>query len=449
MGWNPSVIAVDDVPVINLDIAGLANEADVLRNASKEFETLGQTLMRSWGGLADTYITGHTATVAAKMDDAKASADRAKWVYEHIAWTLEEFVAEMRECRDRADALEAAVRDLVRRPIAQVNAEAPWLPEFDKNVRYWQETYRLRTAIDNAKGKCQARLDAIGEDPILHDPYVGVTSVTHDGTAFGSYVDVEAKPLNWPLWGTNNSINGSQVDQGSLQNCWFMASLAALADKDPQAIERMVTENGDGTYTVTLYVGGKWQSIPVDNTMLLRADGSPRFSGDGGHNDQALWPLLVEKAAIIAHGGDYAALAAGTGAMSMKIFTGNPATTDIITPNNLLNKNAIARYSEESRRDNVLMTANSNISPDTDPFVVRVMRSRVDPDGGGVEIVPDDVKFMNNHVYQVADIDPKGNVTLVDPNNHHGADEGFDGDRFTVTPDQFRDLFMGISIGTI
>lgn len=448
MGWNPLLIDVADVPVVNFDVNAVANEADIMRDASAKFADQAQALTRSWGGLADSYITGHTELVASKMDDAKASAARAEWVYEHVAWTLGEFVAEIRDLRDQADALEAAVRELVRWPSAKFNVLVSGTPDFEKNVAYWRDANRIHGAIRHAMGKCKTRLDTIGEDPNAYDPYDGVTSVTRDGSAFTSYVDVEAKPLDWPFKGRSGVISGSQVDQGSLQNCWFMSSLAALADKDPHAIERMVRKNGDGTYTVTLFVEGQWQSIPVDNDMLLRDNGSPRFAGNGENNDQALWPLLVEKAAIIAYGGDYAALAAGTGAMSMTLFTGNSASTDIITPNDLFNEDAIARYSEQSRRDDVIMTANSNISPDMDGFDIPVTRTREDPRGEGTETIPDTAEFRNNHVYQVANIDPNGNVTLVDPNNIYGIEDGLDHDRFTITPERFHDLFMGISIGS-
>lgn len=453
MGWNPLVIGMADVPAVNADINAVANEADILRIASGRFADQAQELTRSWAGLADTYITGHTHMVASKMDEAKASAARAQWVYDHVAWSLDEFVALMRVCRYESEVLEGAVRKLLALPGVHMSALNPQSPEFEQNLACWREAYRLRAAIRNAQDKCQARLDVIGEDPAAYDPYAGLTSVTADGTVFSSYVDVEAKPLNWPLRGGSGVISGSQVDQGNLSNCWFMASLAALADKNPQAIERMVRENGDGTYTVTLFVEGQWQSIPVDDTMLFGDNGRPRFAGNGDHNDQALWPLLVEKAAISAYGGDYVALAAGTGAMSMKLFTGNPASTDIITPNAPFNKDAIAQYSEASRRDDVIMTANSNISPDTEPFEIPVARSKFVPDEGGVVTVDGETaKFRNNHVYQVADIDAKGNVTLVDPLNSYGIVNGelgdVDNDLFTITPEQFQGLFMGISIGT-
>src|SRR5690554_245060 len=106
MGWNPMLISVADGPVINFDINAVANEANILHNVSATFADQAHALTRTWGDLANTYITSHTATVVTKMDEARASAERGQRVYEHVAWTLDQFVREMRECRPRIYALE-------------------------------------------------------------------------------------------------------------------------------------------------------------------------------------------------------------------------------------------------------------------------------------------------------------------------------------------------------
>ena len=38
--------------------------------------------------------------------------------------------------------------------------------------------------------------------------------------------------------------------QGELGDCYFISSLGMIADNNPQAIENMFINNGDGTYTV-------------------------------------------------------------------------------------------------------------------------------------------------------------------------------------------------------
>ena len=40
-------------------------------------------------------------------------------------------------------------------------------------------------------------------------------------------------------------------------DCWYIASLQAVARSNPRIIEEAITDNGNGTYTVRLYHDGK------------------------------------------------------------------------------------------------------------------------------------------------------------------------------------------------
>jgi len=443
MGWFPTIINSSDVPNVDIDDAEVALQAQRIETASGKFSGLADTLTETWHGVASTYDTSHTQAVIATMDPIIDTATRAEWVYGSVAGALGNFVDELRACRVESNSIKTAVRLLHNVPDVQLNALLPGTPEFNRNVALRQRAGRLCGRIQRAKDVCKARLDAIGEDANAYDPYNGVTSVDESGLAFNGLENVTDRALNWDLYGKSGTVRGSQVNQGALGDCWFLASLAALADKDPSAIERMIHDNGNGTYSVTLFIDGKWQSIQVDNSMLIGDNGRPQFAGSGDplNNDQALWPLLIEKAAIKAYGGDYFTLNAGLGEMSMEVFTGNPASTDMITPNHPLDDNAMARYAELSRDDNVIMTANSNLtlSADTPTISVAVEGSKD----------PVQIWFYENHVYQIADVDSAGNVTLVNPHNSDNSVDGSDYDRFTITSDQFQDLFFGVSVGRI
>ena len=43
--------------------------------------------------------------------------------------------------------------------------------------------------------------------------------------------------------------------QGEFGDCYFISSLGTIASSNPAAIENMIINNGDGTYTVRFYTG--------------------------------------------------------------------------------------------------------------------------------------------------------------------------------------------------
>lgn len=90
------------------------------------------------------------------------------------------------------------------------------------------------------------------------------------------------------------SIKPSAVHQGNTGNCWFESSLASLAGTNPEAIRNMITDNKDGTYTVT-FPGDPKRPVtvqaPTDGEIGLfdqAFDNSGRYNG--------YWSTVMEKA---------------------------------------------------------------------------------------------------------------------------------------------------------
>ena len=118
------------------------------------------------------------------------------------------------------------------------------------------------------------------------------------------------------LYGSANgssapALTGAQ--QGDLGDCYFIATLAGIANVNPTAIENMFLANGDGTWTVRFYNNGVAdyvtvndelpvlpQSVQFTNTFSVPA-GAPAYNGvwtisQASSSSNVLWLSLAEKA---------------------------------------------------------------------------------------------------------------------------------------------------------
>jgi hypothetical protein len=93
----------------------------------------------------------------------------------------------------------------------------------------------------------------------------------------------------------------SDVDQGGLADCYFLAALGAVALKTPSKIYNMFTDNGDGTFTVRFFNNGVADYVTVDRYLpthgwggFVYANDSSGLTYDNPNNE--LWVALAEKA---------------------------------------------------------------------------------------------------------------------------------------------------------
>lgn len=89
------------------------------------------------------------------------------------------------------------------------------------------------------------------------------------------------------------------INQNALGDCYFLCSLSAIAQKKPQLIRDMFTDNGDNTWTVRFYNNGVPEYVTVDN-YLPAVNGYQIYAGWGGglatSSANELWVPLAEKA---------------------------------------------------------------------------------------------------------------------------------------------------------
>jgi hypothetical protein len=145
-------------------------------------------------------------------------------------------------------------------------------------------------------------------------------------------------PVNIPLFGATGSPSYLDVQQGSLDDCWLLASLAEVAARAPSDIKSMftfdgsTTENGSvvNTYTVRFYnQNNVAEYVKVDTELPPNGNFDQTTTG-------VLWVALAEKAYVVAnslgivqsnHVGadDYAALNFGQSAWGLQAITGKLA----------------------------------------------------------------------------------------------------------------------------
>ncbi|ELP91336.1 calpain, putative [Entamoeba invadens IP1] len=137
-------------------------------------------------------------------------------------------------------------------------------------------------------------------------------------------------------------IEATDIQQGMLGDCYFLASLASLAEF-PKRIERLIRSLGNCKYEVTYYYMGKKQVIEIDD-LIPCSEKKPIFSHNNGNE---LWVILLEKAYAKVVG-NYGLIEGGIPFLSLSDLTGMPVkriTTKNIDPEKLFKK--IASYDKK------------------------------------------------------------------------------------------------------
>jgi hypothetical protein len=154
--------------------------------------------------------------------------------------------------------------------------------------------------------------EAVGQD--LPDPACMTSGASYDPN--GDRYDAN------PLFGSTNTVVLSDVDQGRLGDCYFLAGIGAVVYQQPNVIRQSIVELGDGTFAVRFKRNGSTEYYRIDNELpanLSMNNGVPTWTGNAyarlGHNG-ALWVALLEKAYVFWECGadaDYAVIEGGFG----------------------------------------------------------------------------------------------------------------------------------------
>ena len=101
-----------------------------------------------------------------------------------------------------------------------------------------------------------------------------------------------------------NGPSADDVYQGAVGDCYYVATLASIAQEKPDYIQNMFTDNGDNTFTVRFYNNGVNNGVAdyvtVDRYLPTYSSGNAVYAGWGGGSytstSNELWVALVEKA---------------------------------------------------------------------------------------------------------------------------------------------------------
>lgn len=121
-------------------------------------------------------------------------------------------------------------------------------------------------------------------------------------------------------------INSTDILQGSLGDCYFLAAISSIAEYSPRLERLFLTNqsNAEGVYVLALCVNGVWQDVVLDDAFPCQ-----KFSKTPIFNTSIsgeLWVMLLEKAWAKVHGG-YLNVAAGLTREALRDLTGAPALT--------------------------------------------------------------------------------------------------------------------------
>ena len=161
------------------------------------------------------------------------------------------------------------------------------------------DTLTRVTAAETSGGTVHTLASAITTSTLpLSEPTIGLS-----GTSYKSFA---ADPL---FAATGPSAN--DIVQGSLGDCYFLATLSAFAQTAPQSIQQDVVQLSDGTFLARFFSGGKAVYEHVDATLPVNSSGKLVYAQLGTGN--SLWVAIEEKAfAVFRNGADsYANIASG------------------------------------------------------------------------------------------------------------------------------------------
>ncbi len=157
--------------------------------------------------------------------------------------------------------------------------------------------------------------------------------------------------------GDKDAFSPNDVNQGSIGDCYFLASLMAVANTNPDLLRKAIVDNKNGTFNVKLYKVSEesflffWKKKVFTPTIITLyptfpvavdgkdaanpdADANPAHAHGGDQDDKGkteLWVRLIEKAYALLMGSYSKIGKGGFGADALEALTGTAYKEEVNT----------------------------------------------------------------------------------------------------------------------
>ena len=158
-------------------------------------------------------------------------------------------------------------------------------------LQFIQKNYDALVKIDKNSGNDGKGINQDDLAALYHPSDAQATALSATELLLGSTVlPPDTSSALYGKGGAEASINPQGIDQSMwLSDCFVLAPLSAIAQSNPQAIEKMIKTNSDGSYTVT-FPGAPDDPIRVPPPT----EAEMRLYNHGGAT--GVWANVIEKA---------------------------------------------------------------------------------------------------------------------------------------------------------
>lgn len=287
--------ASQGVPAIRQQAAGIGDR--VMTQVRRGIEATGTRLFARAEAAAEAPVEGAPT---------KAFTDAARQLFDRLDTSRNGFISKEEIARAMSDPQFKGVEA----------AAVAVLKMFNNEIEDLANDERGRETI----GVTRADLAALDRLPADHELSKKITDLFN-------YHPNQVQVTDQRLFADGlASIHSGAISQGRVGDCYFLAPLAGLADTNPQAIQRMIQDNEDGTYTV---------HFPKAGPITVAAPTTAELGSYAKGNANGLWVPVIEKAfaeyrnqrRLNVHASDYDAASGGKEGFGIRVLTGQSANT--------------------------------------------------------------------------------------------------------------------------